>query len=383
MAVTQAVQNNKAIKFRNRLINELVRQNMYSPYMGAGDTAVIQTMSYTERTGGDQVNIPFAKALHAPGVATGLLSGQEEQIENSGYRIWMDWSRNAVKIPKSELKKMSVDIWDYAAGKLSNWGKVIQRNEITLAMLAIPSTSVPIGLGQGSGQRVNGVLWSNATDAQKSAWSDMNADRIVFGSLNSNYVVGSFPASIANLNTTTGRSSAAHLRLLKKKAETAAPQITPLQMDDGYDRYVYFCGPNEFRDLYADPTIFAMNKDARPREGTSMNKNPLFNDGDLLYEGIIIRKIPQIDMLLGLVNGAAVKVSPGFLCGQTALVMPWGQMPKATELEDRDYGFNEGKGIEMAYGIGKAMFTENPTSATPRYVDWGIATGFVAAPDDA
>jgi hypothetical protein len=387
MAVTQAVQNNKAIRFRNEFIRELVRQNMFSPYMGSAVGSLIRTMTYAERTGGDQINIPFGKSLHAPGVSTGLLSGQEEQIENSGFRIWIDWLRNAVKIPKSELKKMSVDIYDYARPMLADWGKVTQRDDIVQALMAIPGTSAPLMLGQGSGQRVNGTLWANASEAQKSAWVAMNIDRIVFGQLNSNYVAGSFSSSLANLTATNSRASAGILRLLKKKAETASPQITPLNMDDGYDRVVVFCGPNAFRDFEADPLIFAANKDARPREGLSMNKNPIFNDGDLLYHGCIVRKVPQIDKYLQFTNANGVQCAPIFLVGQSGLVMPWGQLPKDTELDDTDYQFYDGKGIEFCYGIGKAMFTEVasslPSYIGTRYVDWGVATGFVASPDDA
>ena len=75
-------------------------------------------------------------------------------------------------------------------------------------------------------------------------------------------------------------------------------------------------------------------------------------------------------------------VEPFFLLGQGALAYAVGQMPRPTQLEDGDYDFITGMGVEAQYGVAKiAKAPLSVASATVgSLVDWGMATGFVAAP---
>src|SRR3546814_10179827 len=50
--------------------------------------------------------------------------------------------------------------------------------------------------------------------------------------------------------------------------------------------------------------------------------NPLFNDGDLMYDGVIIRKIQEIPAT-GAVGTAGARVEPVYLCGAQALGIAW------------------------------------------------------------
>jgi hypothetical protein len=59
--------------------------------------------------------------------------------------------------------------------------------------------------------------------------------------------------------------------------------------------------------------------------------------------------------------------------------MAYGQMAKPTQLDNTDYQFNQGVGIETAYGVGK-MFKKTKTGLLK---EWGIATGFFAAAADS
>ena len=112
-----------------------------------------------------------------------------------------------------------------------------------------------------------------------------------------------------------------------------------------------------------------------------MDDNPLFQDGDLLYRGIIIREIPEISDFYTLSNGT-IPVQPIFLCGQNAVALGWGQMPKPTERREDDYGFLIGRGVEAVWGIGKVFKKRDPESSTTALIQWGIVTIFVAAPAD-
>lgn len=377
MAVTTVQTNNRGIKFRNNIIREMVKGTMYTPYMGDDGEAVIRSFYEEGKYGGDQINVPLITSLRGTGKGSGTLTGNEEGIGNYGWRLFIDWARNAVVATKAEIKKASFDLFGQAQPLLAKWGKTKQRDDITKGLLAIPLEAAPAGLGSEDGQTINGVIFADATAAQRNTWNQNNVDRVLYGSAISNYNA-TFLTALANVDNTADKASAAVIRLLKIRAEKAVPVIEPLMTDDGYDRWVLFCGSNAFRDFEADADIKAANLQDRPREGTKWKDNPIFNTGDLLYAGVIIRKVPELDGLLTFSNGT-INCAPIFLCGNNALGVVWGQLPEPTKLDDTDYQFKKGVGIEMAYGVGKIAYK----TAAGLLKDWGVVTGWVASVDDA
>lgn len=379
MTTTTVQSNNRGIKFRNQVIREWVRGTMFTPYTGSDGTAVIRRMSLPGAFGGDQINVPLVRALSGTAISTGTLTGNEEAIGNYGCRQWIDWARNAVTATKAEIKRGSFDLFGQAAPLLSDWARSLTRNEIILALNSVPSESPPSGLLSTNGQRVNGILRSGATSGNNNTWLTDNADRVLFGDARGNTVAANYANSL-NAVTAAMTGSAKIVRLAKSMAEKSSPKIEPITTDDGYERYVYFVGSNEFRDLEADPEIYQANKDARPREGTKYRKNPIFMDGDLLYHGVIIRKVPEIDALCAVNNTAdpVVRVAPGFFCGRNALAWVVSQEAEATRLDQTDYQFKKGAGIELSYGVGK-LFYKNGSG---NLIDWGVVTTYVAAADD-
>jgi len=409
MAVTTVQSNNKLIRFTKDINREFVRQNMFSPYMGEGLDAIIRVRQEL-KSGGEQMNIPLVTKLIGDGVSTGVLAGAEERIDNYGMRIWIDWLRHAVVTTKAEQQKDSADIFGEAKPLLSDFGKEKQRDELIKAMLALPSASAPANLGTSAGQRVNGILYESSTAAQRNAWLSDNVDRVLFGNALSNHYSSTAIASMQSALSVIAsvKLTATTVQMLKRRAELCSPKIRPYKTKDGYEYYVLFAGSYAFRDAKTDTTIATANRDARPRD---VGANPIFQDGDLMYDGVIIRKVPEIssyvdNSLTTLLNTAGTggsssgRTEPVFLCGQQAATMAWGQMAKPTFRKEDDYGFITGTGIEMAYGVAKnfkshAMYIPGTTtlnsSATGNtsggglssLVQWGMVTGFFYAAADA
>lgn len=380
MALTTIQTNNKLIKFTKQVNREWVRENLFAPYMGEDITAIIRKRMELV-SGGEQMNIPLVARLGAVGKGVGTLAGNEESVDNYGMRIWIDWLRNAVKTNKAEKHKDSSAIFDVARPLLSDWMKEVTRDEIVAAFYALVTESAPAALGSDAGGRVNGILFDAATAAQRNTWVTDNADRVVFGNANSNYST-TFATATATLDSTNDIANAANMRFLKRVARAANPKIRPFKVKDGREYFVAFHGSRTFRDLKA--SLDTINKDARSREGDGLNKNPLFQDGDQLYDGVIHREIPEIDTLAPTFYATAgasgtTPVRPVWLCGQSAMAIAYGQMAKPTQLDNTDYQFNQGVGIEAAYGVGK-MFKKTTGGALK---EWGICTGFYAATADA
>src|SRR5438876_788365 len=153
MAVTTTNPNNKLIVFQKQITREFIRENPYSPYMGTALTSIFRVINDL-KPGGEQINVPLIVRLKNTGVASGTLRGNEESIDNYGFRCWIDWSRNAITVNKAEQHKSSVDLWGQNKPLLSDWGKELQLFEMVDAFYALPSESSPLGLNTNLGQRV-------------------------------------------------------------------------------------------------------------------------------------------------------------------------------------------------------------------------------------
>lgn len=380
MALSAIQSNNKLVQFRKEIIREYVRENLFSPYMGEAPNSIIRSL-FDPKKGGEQINIPLVTRLTGTAKSTGTLTDQEEAIDNYGMRMYVDWARHAVATNDAEEQKDSADIFGEAKPLLSDWGKELQRDEIIAAMMALPTESAPANLGTANGQRVNGILYEDATAGQQNTWNQDNSDRVLYGNALGNY--NSIHATALDaVDTTSDTFVASSVSLLKYVAKHASPKIRPFMLKDGREYYVAFSGSNNFRQVRAN--LQTVNKDARPREGNGMDKNPIFQDGDEMYEGVIIREIPEIDDfvtnvwtdLLTAGNGTT-RVAPVFLCGQSAVAVPWAQMPTPTTRDETDYQFIKGVGVKMCYGVGK-VFKKHPMSGSV-LKQFGMVTGFFSA----
>lgn len=382
MATTTVQSNNKLVKYTQEINREWVRGNAFSPYQSAALNAIIRIRSEL-KDGGEQMNIPLVARLTGTGVGAGTLVGREDKIDNYGMRVWLDWKRNAVQTNKADKQKDSADIFGVAKPLLSDWLNEAKRDELIAAFMALPSESAPVNLGTDLGDTVNGIRYEDATAANRNTWNSDNSDRVLYGNATTNYNA-THATALANVDTTNDKCTSSNLSLLKRIAKNANPKIRPYKTEDGREYFVAFMGTNPFRDLKID--LQTVNKDARPREDNGVSKNPLFQDGDQIYDGVIAREVPEISAFvtnvwttLKTAGASSARVEPVFLCGQQAAVMAIGQMARPTFRKEDDYGFITGTGIEAAYGVSKIF--KKPQAGTS-LVQWGVATGFFASAAD-
>lgn len=394
MALTVNHPNNELIKFRTDVAYDFLRSSRFDPYMGSDSQSVIVRMSDLEADG-KEIRVPLVTQLSGDGVGAGTLRGNEEQIDSYGMPLWADWARNAVANNRAVNKESSFSVRSTARSLLRGWSKRIVRDDLVDALLSIPSASIQPGRFGSPGNRVNGIKWSAATAGNKNSWVTANYDRVVFGSQMSNYST-TFATAVANVDSTNDKMTAAVGNLAKDAAKASGvdpnnpgvyngrPKINPWMIEElDQEWYVCFLGSRAFRDLQADPVMYQANRDARARENTPEKKNPIFTGGELVFNGIIYKEIPEITqrLLLKGVGAASIDVEPFFLCGQGALAYAMGQMPRPTQLEDGDYDFVTGMGIEAQYGVGKiakAPLSAGSAATVGQLVDWGMVTGFVS-----
>jgi hypothetical protein len=370
-----------------QVTREYVRRSRLLPYMGTDETSIIRIRNELKNEAGDVINFPLVATVKGRGVeGAEVLKGNEIDLGLANTAIRINWKRQGVKIPKSTSFRTAIDIWGLVRPSLRDWSANKLRDEVLEAFnsIIVPGTLDDQGL-PGTDTAVSYAL---SSAAQRNTFRVNNLDRVLFGNAFSNNATN-WATSLGNIDSPTDRSSAAHIRMLQEMAERAGDtvpagstagltwKIDPMQEDSeaGREWYVYFVGSREFRDLSQDATILAINTNARAREGNGMEKNPLFQGGDLMYNGVIIRKVPEIDnMILPSAGAGPVDVAPGFFCGRSAVGVAYGMNPRIVEDLNEDYQFRPGMAIEELRGTQKTSFGG---------VQYGVVTSLVAAPATA
>jgi len=387
--------NNEIIKFRRQAALDFLRRSRFDPFMGDASTSVIVRLSDLEADG-KQINVPLVTQLAGDGVGAGTLRGNEEMLDSYGFPVWADWARNAVANNRAANKESSFNVRSTARELLRGWSRRIVRDDIVDTLLSIPTSAVQAGRFGTPGNRVNGIKWSAASSGNKDSWMNANLDRVIFGTVPAASVPNTFAAAALLLDTTNDILTAKVIQLAKRVAKQSGvsqanpgvyngrPKITPWNIEElDEEMYVCFVGDKAFYDLQNDAAMYQANRDARQRETNATGTNPIFTGGALLYDGVLIKNIPEITqrLFLGTIGTASANVEPFFLCGQAALAYAMGQMPRPTQLEDGDYDFVTGLGIEAQYGvakIAKAPLAAGASATLGDLVDWGMVTGFVA-----
>ncbi|MGL4197688.1 MAG: DUF4043 family protein [Allorhizobium sp.] len=352
--------------FLSNYFAEYVRESGYMPYMGRGENKIIVAKYELQEESGKTINIPLILRLTSDGVTgSTVLDGREEEIGNYNCALSVDWRRNAVRVPKSTSYKTEIDLFGAAKPLLRNWEAEKLRDDITTALLSVVTTGDTT------------VTMSASTAANRNAFNAANSDRLLFGATKSNYSA-TWATAVGNIDTTNDKVTSAAMSLMKRIAKQADPHIRPYKTENGREFYVAFHGSRTFRDLKLDSTILTANRDARPRD---VESNPIFQDGDMIYDGIIHREVPEIDDIaaagtysMDAIGASSCDVRPVFLCGLQSVGIAWGQEPTMRMDLTKDYSFRPGVAIEELLTVKKLCFNGR---------QHGVVSGFFAAAADA
>jgi len=344
----------------DQYFTEYVRENRFVKYMGTDESSMIQVKDKLSTKKGKWDTFALVHELEGDGVTgSDTLEGNEEALDSRSQRVEVAQIRHAVRVAASDEQFSAIDLREAAKSRLKSWNLKKLRGDIIQAFRSI-----------------NGVLYASATETQKDAWLVDNADRVLFGAALSNNAANDHSACLANIDATNDRLTSASLSLLKRIALNADPKIRPLMTKAGDEEwFVVFANTYCFRDLSHDSAIQQANRDARERG----EKNPLFTGGDLLWDGMIIREIPEIPVVTGM-GASSIDVAPVHLCGAQSLGLVWAKRPK-TRTKEFDYGDKYGVAIAEMRGLEKLRFgtgaddTDDPT-------DLGVCTGWFASVAD-
>jgi hypothetical protein len=386
MAGSTIVSANQTTRFQSEVRREYVRGGRFGPYIGKTENAIIQVKQYLKK-----VSIPLVGKLKSAGVSgSSTLGGNEEALSNFAATLQPTYWRNGVLIDNEENEKPEFNLFQEARPALMNWAMEKKRDQIIQAMGAVEAGGTYLNYGG-----TEGAFGSTAASAANmDTWNTNNQDRVLYGSVKSNNTSGNHTTSLSSIDTTNDKLDSGIITLLKRMAETARPLIRPVKVKSDEPWYVFFVDPYGFRDLKEDSTIAQANREARPRE---VMDNPIFTGGDLVYDGVIIKKIPEIAIFIdgdssgspwdgvwgagaasadGLDDGGdtSSRVGIGFFCGAQAVGLGLGRMPSFKRRKEDDYEHLSGVGLTMKHDIKKIFYNNK---------QHGMITSFFSAALDS
>lgn len=376
MAVTTVPTNARVIKWQRDYYREYIRANRFAKYMGADESSPIQINEDLSKSVGEQITFELVNRLNGnlntntgsvAGVASGVtgyntLEGNEEALGIRTFRVRVDRTRWAVEHDRLDEQYSAIDLVEAKRATLMDWSKENIRDRIVLALNSF-STDGAVHQAYAS---------ANSTD--RNTWTVNNVDRVLFGNSVANYSA-THATGITACDTTNDLLNTTTLQALKDVAKSANPKIRPLKVNDEEEWYVVFCGTRAFRS--AQTALSAINQSWLT--GTGSKDNPLFTSGDLTYDGMIIREVPEIGVLPGTPGaGGTTTVAPVFLCGAQALAYAVAQRSKVIS-NVRDYGAKQGAGVELIDAINKMYFGAGSADTTTPKQN-GVVTGYVAVP---
>ena len=366
MNVTPARQGLTPLIWDSDFFTEYVRKNQFARYMGTTMGSMIQVREDLTRKAGDTVVFPTVRRLVGAGVTGNVvLEGNEEILNARSLNLVVSAFRHAVAVSEWDEQKSVIDLREAAREALMIWELEKMRNDIITSLEAMTA--------DGNVQ----ISYAAATAGQRNTWMVNNADRVLFGNSKANASSGVMATALLTISAATGKMTAATVTLAKRIARTASPRIRPISVNDDEEWFVMFMPSLPFRDLMQDPVIINSLQYAWDRG----RDNPLFTAGDILYNGVIIREVPEMPVIAG-AGAAGIDVAASCLCGAQALGIAWAQRMKSTT-NIRDYGFFHGVGLSEMRGIAKLRWGVDPTVDTTKPVDAGVVTVYTSAVADA
>jgi N4-gp56 family major capsid protein len=346
----------------DQFFTEYLTENRFSGEMGTRENSIIQVKENLMKKPGDRINYALVNKLTNDAV-TGrdTLEGNEEDMASRSYEQAVNKRRNGVRIAEVDEQFSAISLREAGKEVLRDWS---MKDTEKLIIQALASK--------------NGVVIASASETVRDAWLTDNADRAYFAS---GYAGADHSAGLTEQDASSDLLTAADISAMKYKAlVTASPKIRPIRVaENGRHYYVLYVDPRCFRDLKnesSSPIVAAQREVV-----LEMENNRLFQGGDLLWDGVIIKEVHEMYSELGttlanLGDSGTTEIGCAFLCGAQAVAAAYAKRWTSKE-ETFDYGDKRGVAIEAIYGIGKMQFGSG-TGDTDDLKDHGVITGYFA-----
>lgn len=343
----------------DEFFTEYLTENRYAGEFGTDENSIIQVKEDLTKKKGDRVTFALVNKLtNAAITGSNSLEGNEEKMDSRSFTVQVDKRRNGVRVAEIDEQYSAIPLRNAGRAVLKDWAMKDTEKLVDIALASI-----------------NGVRLQDATETQKDAWLVDNVDRVydpsgTYGTDHS--------ALWDQLDSSADILTAADISAMKLRARTIAnPKIRPIRTSaNGKSYYVVYAHPLAFRDLRNDTTITQAQREVN----LEMENNRLFQGGDLLWDGCIIKSADGLYdtcTLTGEGTSGTSTVVPVFLTGAQAIGAAYARRWRSKE-QTFDYGDKQGVAIDSIYGIAKMQFGSG-AGDTDDLKDHGVMTGYFAS----
>lgn len=368
MADTRVASGLTVEQWDDKFFTEYLTENRFSGEMGTNEASIIQVKETLSKKPGDRINYALVNRLTNDAVTgSNVLEGAEEDMASRSYEQTINKRRNGVRVAEIDEQFSSISLRNAAKMVLKDWS---MKDTETLIIQALAS--------------IDGTNYADASESAKDTWLTNNLARVydpsgTYGTDHS--------AMLTQLDTTNDKLTAADIDAMKYRALVPAvsglPRMRPIRGSNGKHYFILYVDPRLMRDLKGESSSPIIQ--AQREVKLEMENNRLFQGGDLLWGGVIIKEIHQMydvlhDPLANTGNGGTTEVGCAFLCGAQAVAAAYAKRWTSKE-ETFDYGDKKGVAIEAIYGIGKMRFGTSSSTDTGTSLDHGVLTGYFATTD--
>ncbi len=344
----------------DKFFTEYLTENRFAGEMGTSESSIIQVKENLTKKAGDRVNYALVNRLTQDAVTgRSVMEGNEEDMASRSYEQSVNKRRNAVRFAEVDEQFSAISLREASKSVLKDWS-LKDTEELIIQALA----------------SINGTNFADADSTARDAWLADNTDRVYFAS---GYAGATHATGLLEQDTSNDKLTASDISAMKYKARvTANPKVRPIRSEDnGRHYYMLYVDPRCFRDLKTDTAFSQVQREV----SLEMENNRLFKGGDLLWDGVIIKEVPEMydvlgDAMANLGDSSTTEIGCAFLCGAQAIAAAYARRWKSTT-EEFDYGDKHGVEISSIYGIGKMQFGSGTTD-TADLKDHGVITGYFA-----
>src|SRR6266704_690510 len=282
---------------------EYIRGNRLARYMGTDENAIVQVKENLSKKKGDTIYFELVNRLQGSGKKNNqTLQGFEEDLSQRSWPLTVNLYRHGTVVAEYEEQATAIDLRNAGKAVLMSWSMEHSRDKFIAALGS--KDAVAAGAGSNTGGPGTGLgntsAFQTANATALGTWATENKDRILFGANNSNWSA-TFATALGNVDSTNDKLTASAVSVMKRLAKNSTPKIRPIKVNGDEEWYVMFAGSEPFRDLKLDTNIVQSRQYALER-GTD---NPLFTDGDIIWDGVIVREVPELSQNKWLGLGAS------------------------------------------------------------------------------
>lgn len=347
------------IRVQEKLISVMAeREGIYSTLMGSGESSIIQIVNDLKKAKGDQVKVHLGVKLSGEGVdSDNTLEGSEEAMNFYSDALYIDQKRHGIRLDGVMTEQRSaINLREQAGPRLGTWAREWLTEVLTCYLYG------------SRGVRTGMILPTTFTGfAGNSIQAPDTSHQLIAGTAGTKIGM----AATDRMTTALLTKAVRNIKLLINSGAAMRPAKV-----NGKSYFIALLTPEQIYDLRQDSNWVNAQQYANVRG----NENPLFQDAEGTWNGLIIKENDHGVLFNDYGAGSNVAAARAVILGAQAATIAFGNSGGTDAADGRwkykekgfDYDNQTGFAISTVLGCKKLRFNSRD------YGVYSIDTGYTA-----